>query len=283
MQPVGPYRFTETIGTSQVGKAWWAVDGQDRLVTVAVLDTAVAEHPGWRRAFSGMADALAAPGGGGRSYLNADFDAPAPWVAYAADGGPGAEHLFKALGHPIRAEHAVEESTVAMLQLPVRPVPAPDVPPASQADPSQPQSVSGPPRQVSAPPQQVSGLPYQVSGLPQQGFPLPQTQPVSGPPHDPFASPVPRIQPSEPPRRRTGLWIGIAALVLLVLAGAGGVFVWYGSNDDGPAQVGPRRAARPRQRRCRRRRRSRPVSSHPSPALGRPSGRSSPCGTTSAP
>ena len=47
MQPVGPYRFTEVLGMCQVGKAWAAVDGQDRLVTVAVLEGAAAtDQPG---------------------------------------------------------------------------------------------------------------------------------------------------------------------------------------------------------------------------------------------
>ncbi|MEH0933662.1 S1 family peptidase [Micromonospora psammae] len=240
MQPDGPYRFTEVMGVCQVGRAWWAVDGQDRLVTVAVLEPVVAEDPAWRRAFSGMADALAAPGGAGGPYLAADFTAPAPWVAYPADG-PGADRLFLALGHEIHSDQPAEESTVAMLQVPTTPQSQP-APWAVQGDPTQvsapPQPVSTPPVSspphpvstppVSAPPHPVSTPPHQMSGPPvSPAYP----QPVSVPPDDPLTSTARRIQPSPPPRRRTGLWLGIVALVLVVLAAAGGVAVWVGSDD----------------------------------------------------
>ncbi|WP_229399515.1 trypsin-like peptidase domain-containing protein [Micromonospora okii] len=181
MQPNGPYRFTEVMGVCQVGKAWWAVDGQDRLVTVAVLDSLVAEHPQWRQAFSGMADVLAAPGGGGRPYIGADFDAPEPWAAYAADGGPGAEHLFQALGHPIRTERSRDDSTVAMLQVPAQQAPR------STAEPSTQPTSGGP---VSAQP--ISGGP--VSAQPISGGPV-SAQPASGGPVAPWAL---RGDPSQP-------------------------------------------------------------------------------------
>ncbi|WP_433347930.1 trypsin-like peptidase domain-containing protein [Micromonospora sp. CA-111912] len=303
MQPDGPYRFTEVMGVCQVGRAWWAVDGQDRLVTVAVLDPLVAEYPEWRRAFSGMADVLAAPGGGGRPYIGADFDAAAPWAAYTADGGPGAEHLFQALGHPIRAEQARDDSTVAMLQVPAQPTTGPTAHPttgptthptsggptsggpiptqptsggpvaawALQGDPyqlrpvsGQPHPVSGIPQPVSGQPQPVSGIPQPVSGVPQpvsgaapsvsgpprsvSGVPgfatdrpvsvSPQHQPVSVPPHDPFASPVRRIQPSASPRRGgVGPLAAVAALLLVALA-VGGVGVW-GVTATGPEAPAP--------------------------------------------
>ncbi|MFF3865528.1 trypsin-like peptidase domain-containing protein [Micromonospora sp. NPDC001898] len=313
MQPDGPYRFTEVMGVCQVGRAWWAVDGQDRLVTVAVLDPLVAEHLEWRRAFSGMADMLAAPGGGGRPYIGADFDAAVPWAAYAADGGPGAEHLFQALGHPIRAEQARDDSTVAMLHMPVHPATGPTAHPATgptahpatgptahpatgptahpatgpttqptsggptsggpiptqstsggpvaawalQGDPyqlrpdsGQPHPVSGVPQSVSGVPQSVSGAARSVSGPPRSvsavpGFATdrpvsvpPQHQPVSVPPHDPFASPVRRIQPSASPRRGgVGPLAAVAALLLVALA-AGGVGVW-GVTADGPEAPAP--------------------------------------------
>ncbi|SCF40835.1 Trypsin-like peptidase domain-containing protein [Micromonospora purpureochromogenes] len=261
MQPDGPYRFTEVMGVCQVGRAWWAVDGQDRLVTVAVLEPVVAEDPAWRRAFSGMADALAAPGGGGRPYLAADFTAAAPWVAYAADGGPGADYLFLALGHEIRSERPDDDGTVAMLQVPPADQSQP-APWAIQGDPTQARSVSAPPQQVSSPPDQafappqpvsvpphqtnspphqvsvpphqVSVPPYQVSSPPEQvstppAFPHPD-QPVSVPPQDPFAAPARRIQPSAPPRRQPGLWAALAALLLVAVVG-GGVGLWAISAD----------------------------------------------------
>ncbi|KKK02356.1 trypsin-like peptidase domain-containing protein [Micromonospora sp. HK10] len=203
MQPVGPYRFTEVMGVCQVGKAWWAVDGQDRLVTVAVLDPAVAQDPAWRQAFSGMAETLAAPGGSGRPYLSADFGAKEPWVAYIADGGPGAEHLFFALGQEIRSEQAVEDSTVAMLQVPTAQQPQ-LAPWALQGDPRQAQPVSSPPQQPPAPVQQPPFGPQQVPVPPQQPA-VPQQisappQQVSGPP----SPPGPPQQVSAPPQQFSG-------------------------------------------------------------------------------
>jgi hypothetical protein len=69
-------------------------------------------------------------------------------------------------------------------------------------------------------------------------MPIVQPGPSTGmPPNDAFAPQDRRITPSEPRRRRTGLLVGIAALVLVVLAGAGGVFLWSGSDDDKEPQV----------------------------------------------
>ncbi|PZG16213.1 hypothetical protein C1I95_18060, partial [Micromonospora craterilacus] len=96
MQPDGPYRYTHLLGGSPVGKAWAAVDGQGRFVTVAVLDATVAAAPGWREAFAEIADHLAQAGG--MPFTYADFSAAAPWVAYPAEAGRGAERLFQALG-----------------------------------------------------------------------------------------------------------------------------------------------------------------------------------------
>ncbi|MGK5442025.1 hypothetical protein ACSNN7_09395 [Micromonospora sp. URMC 105] len=259
MQPDGPYRFTEMMGVCQVGKAWWAVDGQDRLVTVAVLEPVVADDPAWRQAFSGMADALAAPGGGGGPYLAADFTAPAPWVAYPADG-PGADRLFLALGHEIHSEEAGEDSTVAMLQVPTQQ--SQPAPWAVQGDPTQvsappqpvstppvstpphqvssppvsaqpvsvaPQPVSTPPHQVSTPPHQISTPPHQISAPPVS--PAYQQQP-SVPQHDPFdSSGGRRIAPVRPePKRRD--WISVAvALVLTLVAGTAGFFLGRGSDE----------------------------------------------------
>ncbi|BCJ58253.1 hypothetical protein Jiend_16750 [Micromonospora endophytica] len=76
------------------------------------------------------------------------------------------------------------------------------------------------------------------------GAPLTSSQypsPASPPPtdtrsDDPFGSSVRRITPSAPPKRRTTLWLGVTALVLVLVAGAGGVVVWAGSDDvDEPA------------------------------------------------
>ncbi|WP_243704759.1 hypothetical protein [Micromonospora sp. KC723] len=250
MQPEGPYRFTEMMGVCQVGKAWWAVDGQDRLVTVAVLEPVVAEDPAWRRAFAGMADALAAPGGGGRPYLAADFEATAPWVAYVADGSPGAEHLFRALGHEIHGEQATDDATVAMHQVP--PVQqAQPMPWAVQGDPSQgmapqpvsPSPVSTPPHPVSTPP--VSTPPHPVS-TPPHPVSTPPVSPAyprqdSAPPYDPFdPSTGPRIAPVRPEPKRRRDWISVAvALVLTLVAGTAGFFLGGGGGDKTAAPPAP--------------------------------------------
>ena len=111
MQPVGPYRFTETLGVCPVGTAWWAIDGQDRLVTIAVLEGAAATDQPWREAFANAANAMALTPGGQR-YVNADFAAAKPWVAYPSEEGMGAQRLFQTLGmelHP--ADSATEVLT----------------------------------------------------------------------------------------------------------------------------------------------------------------------------
>ncbi|PWR08647.1 hypothetical protein DKT68_14695 [Micromonospora acroterricola] len=250
MQPDGPYRFTHVLGGCQVGKAWAAIDGQGRLVTVAVLDATVAANQTWREAFTATANALAQTPGG-QQFAYADFGADAPWVAYPAEVGPGAEKLFRALGQ----DYQPVQGTIA------GPSPAPG--PAAP--------VSVPQQQVSAPPQPVSGAP-QISAPPYapwalHGDPIP-VQPISAAPHpvsgagsgsggaipaadtasppdtpgpstdvttvDPFAAPVRRIQPSPPPQRRTGLWVGTAAVALAV-ALATGATVWAVVGDDAPA------------------------------------------------
>ncbi|MFG3708557.1 hypothetical protein ACGF7U_28045 [Micromonospora sp. NPDC047670] len=222
---------------------------------MAVLDANVAAAPGWREAFAGMTNSLA-QAADPLPYAYADFSAAAPWVAYSAEVGPGAEKLFRALG---------VEYTPVPTERPVSGMPQPV---SEVAD-----SVSGVPHQVSGVPQPVSGVPHvpwavqaaPVSGQPvsagpapvsaapalpaaSQGVPVPaagatvqmpvvQPGPSTGSPNDPFAAQDRRITPSEPRRRRTGLLVGIAALVLVVLAGAGGVFFWAGSDDDAPPQV----------------------------------------------
>ncbi|MFY1574727.1 trypsin-like peptidase domain-containing protein [Verrucosispora sp. WMMD703] len=271
MQPEGPYRYTHMLGGSPVGKAWAAVDGQGRFVTVAVLDATVAATQGWREAFAGTANSLAqAPGGSPFTY--ADFSAAAPWVAYAAEAGPAAEKLFRALG--------VDYQPVPPAGTPVPGPPQPvsgapqsvSGPPAPISGPPQP--VSGAPQPVSGPPQPVSGGPQPVSGAPAPGLNAPnpaKTQPpwsgaaspapiqphppgpVSGAPMspgpgtagdefglDPFAAPVRRIQPSARPKRRTGLWAAVAALALVAAVGTGAaVWALTGEGDPEPPQAAP--------------------------------------------
>ncbi|MER7457610.1 trypsin-like peptidase domain-containing protein [Micromonospora sp. NPDC126480] len=207
-----------------MGKAWAAIDDQGRFVTVAVLDAAVAASPGWREAFTGVADSLAqAPDG--LAYTYADFSAESPWVAYPAEAGPGAEKLFRALG----VEYTPVPTAVSPTSAPPRPV-------------------SGAPQPVSGPPQlpwamQAGTIPAQLSApqpvSPAAGPVRPTVSPSSGPPSDPppyepFTAPVRRIQPSAVPKRRTGLWVGVATAVLVLVAAGGGLVYLAGSSDDQP-------------------------------------------------
>ncbi|KAB1949683.1 hypothetical protein F8271_00085 [Micromonospora sp. ALFpr18c] len=255
MQPEGPYRFTHPLGGSPVGTAWAAIDEHGRLVTVAVLDATVAGTAGWREAFAGTANTLA-QGSDAMSFAYADFSATAPWVAYPAEAGPGAEKLFRALGVEYTAAPALPVSAPPVSASPVSSTPVSSPPPVSGAPrsaadmPHAPWAVHANPvssQPVSASPQPVSGAPTSPSaadtmaGTPVDvpGPPIAQTRPVV-PLADPFAAPVRRIKLSEPRPRRTGLWAGAAALVLVVLAGVGGVVIWGGGSDDpGKPQTGP--------------------------------------------
>ncbi|PSK63773.1 hypothetical protein B0E53_04288 [Micromonospora sp. MH33] len=253
MQPVGPYRFTEALGVCQVGTAWWAIDGQDRLVTVAVLDGAAATDQPWREAFTNAANAMAHSPDGQR-YVNADFAAAKPWVAYPSEEGMGAQRLFRTLGmelHPAEAEADV-------------------LIPATGTVANPPQPVSGAP--VSGTPTPTSGapLPWAMHAavpahqqVPQQPVPhrqapqpvVPQQQPVEAAPisparpvppadaplADPFADPVRRIQPvSQPARRRVPTVALVAVLAVLVIAVGTGALLWANSGDeDSPSGPDP--------------------------------------------
>ncbi|MCG5460143.1 trypsin-like peptidase domain-containing protein [Micromonospora sp. MED01] len=260
MQPEGPYRFTHLLGGSPVGKAWAAIDEQGRFVSVAVLDATVAAAPGWREAFAEVANALAqSPDGPPITY--ADFSAAAPWVAYAAEAGPAPEKLFRALG--------VEYKPVPAAP---RPVSAPPQPVSGVPQPVSgvPQPVSGVPQPVSGAPQPVVDMPHApwavqsaaipnqpaahpVSAAPASSAPASPAGPaghdvaptpatVSGPPadvpqFDPYAAPVRRIKPSAPPKRRTGLWAGVAALALVAVVGGGAGI--YALSSDEPGEPDP--------------------------------------------
>jgi hypothetical protein len=89
------FTLTEALGSSPVGTVWSAIDPSGRSATVAVLDPAIAGDPPWRDAFASAATAV---GSSGSRLLSANFSASAPWAAFAADGGPGAERVFLALG-----------------------------------------------------------------------------------------------------------------------------------------------------------------------------------------
>lgn len=258
MQPEAPYRFTHMLGGSTVAKAWAAIDEQGRLVTVAVLDATVAATPGWREAFSGIANSLAqAPDP--LPFAYADFSAAAPWVAYPAEAGPGAEKLIRALGveyHPTPSEVGPPVSAppqpASKAPRPVSGVPqpvsgSPVAPWAVQASPvpEQPASypVSGAPASPAAPRVVTSAPPADVTTqLPAfQPDPVAPAMPVAPDPLDPSRGR--RIAPvARPQRNRTGLWIGGLVLAALLAGGAG--FVAGGAfGGDGKATADPSASA----------------------------------------
>ncbi|MER7442382.1 trypsin-like peptidase domain-containing protein [Micromonospora avicenniae] len=222
-----------------MGKAWAATDEHGRLVTVAVLDAAVAETPGWREAFAAAAESLGEISED-FTYTYADFSAAAPWVAYPAAAGSSAEMLFRALG------------------VDYTPVPT-SAPPSVSAAPTSAPPVSGIPQQVSGPPMPVSGVPEPaahmsqvawaahpapVSGQPATTQPAVEAQspaPVAGgvPPQDPFGAPGRRIQPSEGPKQRIGPLVAVIALILVAVIGSG-VGVWAVSTGSPSGSTGAR-------------------------------------------
>ncbi|MGC4894586.1 trypsin-like peptidase domain-containing protein [Micromonospora sp. DT31] len=230
------------MGVCQVGKVWWAIDGQDRLVTVAVLEGAAAADLPWREAFANAAGAMALTPGGQR-YVNADFAAATPWAAYPYEEGMGGQRLFQNLGmdvHPAETEAETlipEAGPVADPPQQISAMPVSGSTPTSGAPlpwamhaPVGPQPVSAPPQPVSSVPQQVSSVPQQVSSVPHQV----SSPPVSTSPSDPFTSPQRRIAPSDPRLRRSGLLRALVTLAVLILAAAGGVVVFVGTSDNDP-------------------------------------------------
>ncbi|TDC80349.1 hypothetical protein E1193_17620, partial [Micromonospora sp. KC606] len=198
MQPDGPYRFTEVMGECQVGRAWAALDAQDRPVTVVVLDGPAADDSAWREAFANAANLLHQTTGGHR-YVDADFTAAQPWVAYPVEETGAATRLFQTLGMDYQA-------------LPVGTTGGGTQPSSGAPQPSwapQPWSMtSGQP---------ISGAP--MSGVPVSGVPV-SSAADSATSHDAFSEPGRRITPvPPPPKRRTWLW-GVLAVVLF-LAGGG--------------------------------------------------------------
>ena len=230
MQSLGPYQVVRALGTSQLGTVWWVTDEFGRGLTVATLDGTVAADPQWRDRFASIATSMAQPEGGGIPYQGADFTAPEPWVAYVPTAGLGAEHVFQRLGVEYRPVPAQPEAA---------PFGAPSSPAAGSSGWSFPTSappISGPP--ISGPPISGPPDPRQPSGPPDQGW-------HGG--HDVFGltspvSPGERRIPLSPPRkRRTGLFAGIAAVAVVVLAAAG-ILVWQvlpGGDPGAAPTAGP--------------------------------------------
>lgn len=234
MQPEGPYRFTELVGECPVGKAWSAEDEYGRMLTVAILDPAVAGDPRWRQAFEVAANTMAQPQTGDMPYVNADFAAQQPWVAYSVGRGPGAERLFQSLGMELRPGAGASVGP-AIPQSPVSgpPVSAPpaSVPPAATASPSYgpiQRPTSGSPLTAWAPSEPNSG----ASSTPaaSSADPLPA---------NPMDSTGVRFPDTPPPRRHRFrlLIVGLSTLALAAVAGGG--IAWWTYSGDGPPGPGP--------------------------------------------
>nr|MDT0656915.1 hypothetical protein [Micromonospora sp. DSM 115978] len=121
--------------------------------------------------------------------------------------------------------------------VPAQQSPAPHVP-------AQRQPVSGAPYPVSAPPEQISPQPHPVSGAPHPtGAPV---SPVGYTPYDPLTAPGRRIVPTEPTRRRrTGLWVGAASAVLVLLVGGGTFLALSGPDGTEPPVTTPSASGAP--------------------------------------
>jgi hypothetical protein len=213
-----PYRLIESVGSCRAGTVWSAVDEQDRPATVAVLDGAIANEPGIRESF---AAATAAFGQLRRGGLFADLRAATPWAACLSDGGPGAECVFLTMGLDYEPTQASPEAatpvspwaTAPLVEKPEAAAPRVTAPAPVGPEETQPETVAL--------------------------WPTTRPEPVSPAPGprvaaDPFTSPQPRIVPSPPRRRRTGLWIGVVVAVVILLA-AGGTAIAFQGNGPRPA------------------------------------------------
>jgi hypothetical protein len=118
------------------------------------------------------------------------------------------------------------------------------VPPAFDTGPYEPPSFDTPSYEVpfgtpqsSPPPAGLTGNPYPVASQGDQLNPF-APQPTSPVAVNPYGLPdtrEPRIAPSPPRRRRTGLWIGIAVAVVVLLGGGATVFALRGGGGGKPA------------------------------------------------
>jgi hypothetical protein len=200
-----PLRLSEVLGSCTVGQVWSAVDQRDRSVTVAVLEPPAADDQWWRAAFSTAYEQL------GSAEAFGDLTASSPWIACPA-GGPGAERIFVIMGLEYRPRLPAQFPEPAIEQ-PPSPSPSPD--PWPDPWPPSPDSTHVPPPADLDP------------------FLTPQTSPPGQPP-----LPQP-IAWREPARRRTRVWIWMAALTVVVLASGGVAFVWRTASLTASPQVTP--------------------------------------------
>jgi hypothetical protein len=228
MQPESPYRFTRLLGGSLVGKAWAAVDGQERPMTVILLDGPAATDPRWREAFSHAVRMLSETPAG-HPYAEADLTATSPWVAYEGDQPDVPERLFRLL----QQDYRTDDATVS-LGASVTPVSGT---PVSTGGPTQDPAGDGVSGALAEPTQQValySQAPWAgpssqpVSAAPSSGVPVPLDR-------EPFGMSGRRIAPVQVVRKRRS-WISLVAggLAIALVAGALG-YVLRGPADEDKA------------------------------------------------
>jgi hypothetical protein len=200
-------------------------------------------------------------------------DAPAAPVPHAAveettsspdtpvEGEPSTGEVDGEITQPTQKIELDSMTPVNPWAAPPQPVAAPPHQPIS----TPPHAVSGPPQSVSAPPDSVSGAPHAilgpvsgaphavsgppqhmsvpphvVSSVPQSPTPM-QFSPAYGQPPSSGPSQYPAYYPPQaappaasPARPRTGLWVGIGALVLFLIVGGGTALALRGSGGDDP-------------------------------------------------
>lgn len=230
MQPESPYRFTRVLGGSLVGKAWAAVDGQERPMTVILLDGPAATDPRWREAFAHAVRMLSqAPAG--HPYAEADLSSTNPWVAYEGDQPDVPEQLFRLLQQDYRADDA----TVPLGDS-VSPVSGTPVSTGGRSqDPAGDGGLGESTQQVAlyaqAPWSGPSSQP--VSAAPSSGVPVPLDR-------EPFGMPGRRIAPVQVVRKRRS-WIALVAGGLAIALVAG--FVGYAIGGPGTEEKAPSETA----------------------------------------
>jgi hypothetical protein len=215
MRPDIPYRVIGRLGACDIGTVWLAVDELQHSVTVAVLNGDIAGDPQWRDAFAAATTVSTEPEQR-TGFLQADFTAAEPWVAYPGDQDPGAERVFVSLGRDFRLDAPAQVSYD-------------DDPPAIGSPAFDPDRTQPTP---TADPHGLDehGLGPDSHGLEPRGL---DSHGLDSRGPDPFAAPGRRIIPSPPKKRRPrGLLIGIAAGVVVLLAAGGIVFALSGGDGD---------------------------------------------------
>ncbi|PWS51412.1 serine/threonine protein kinase, partial [Streptomyces sp. FT05W] len=86
---IGPYRLLARLGAGGMGEVYLARSAGGRTVAVKLVRSELATEPEFRRRFAQEIAAARRVGGlWTAAVLDADTDAPAPWVATAYVPGP---------------------------------------------------------------------------------------------------------------------------------------------------------------------------------------------------